>query len=101
MFGIVGAGAQKRERLGECEGAGNGLCARGGGGGGGRGGGERDDEEPPGVDPDLMGEVSMTDGRAGGARRGGGHTRWSAISGFSHFGSTLAASMSRNSPSAS
>lgn len=83
MFGIVCAGAQKRERLGECEGAGNGLCAGRGGGGGGRGGGERDDEEPPGVDPDLMGEVSMTDGQAGGGEdiRGGLQSRGSAISG--------------------
>lgn len=97
VFGIVGAGAEERERLSKRERTGNGAGAGGGGGGRRGSGGEWDYEEAAGVEPDLGG--GQSDG-AGDCREYE-HTRWSAISGFNHLGSALAASMSRNSPSVS
>lgn len=62
VFGVVGTGAEERERLGECKRAGNGTGAGGGGGSRRGGGGERDYEEAAGVDPDLGGgAVSKTE----------------------------------------
>lgn len=61
VFGIMGAGAEERERLGERERAGNGAGTGGGGGSRRGGGGERDDEEAAGVEPDLGGAVSKTE----------------------------------------